>query len=57
MERGLEVLGSLRILAEAKRRSLINTVKLILNSMLVAGYWLDEELIPLFLHEVREADA
>lgn len=56
IERGLEVFGSLRILAEAKQQGLVDSVKPILEAMLTAGYWIDEELIPPFLKEVGEAD-
>ncbi len=56
VEQGLEVFGSLRVLAEAKRLSLIEQVKPILEAMLGSGYWIDEELIPPFLQEIGEAD-
>jgi predicted nucleic acid-binding protein len=54
-ERGLEILGSLRILAEAKRVGLVDPVKPLLDALLATGYWIDEELIPPFLQEIREA--
>lgn len=54
-QRGLEFFGNLRILAEAKRLGLIDQAKPLLEAMLAAEYWIDEELIPLFLQEVGEA--
>jgi predicted nucleic acid-binding protein len=55
-EQGLEIFGSLRILAEAKRLGFIGQVKPILEAMLGSGYWIDEELIPPFLQEIGEVD-
>lgn len=55
-EWGLQVLGSLRILAEAKRRGFLTQVKPIVESMFTVGYWIDEELIPPLLGETGEAD-
>lgn len=56
-ERGLEVFGSLRVLAEAKRMGLIELAKPLVEAMLAAEYWIDEELISPFLQEVGEANA
>jgi hypothetical protein len=55
LDRGIDVLGSLAILAEAKRRALIPQVKPLVAALLAAGYWIDEELVPAFLQEVGEA--
>jgi predicted nucleic acid-binding protein len=55
-EQGLEVFGSLRILAEAKRLGLTDRVKPIIEAMLGGGYWIDEELILPFLQEIGEVD-
>jgi uncharacterized protein len=52
--RGLEVLGSLRILGEAKRGGLIPAVRPIIAELLAAGYWIDEEVIRVFLQEMGE---
>ena len=54
-QRGLQVLGSLGILAEAKRRGLIDRINPIVGEMLAVGYWIDEELLPAFLREIGEA--
>lgn len=51
---GIEFLGSLRVLAEAKRLGLIDQAKPIVEAMLTAGYWIDEELLSLFLQEIEE---
>jgi hypothetical protein len=52
--RGVTVLGSLRILIEAKRRGLIDRAQPLLEAMLSAGYWIDEELLPPFFQEIGE---
>jgi uncharacterized protein len=52
--RGVTVLGSLRILIEAKRRGLIDRAQPLLDAMLAAGYWIDEELLPPFFQEIGE---
>ena len=52
--RGLEVLGSLRILGEAKRGGLIPAVRPLIAERLAAGYWIDEEVIRVFLQELGE---
>jgi len=54
--RGLEVFGSLRILGEAKRSGVIPAVRPIIQELLDAGYWIDEErVIHVFLEEMGEA--
>ena len=57
IDRGIDVLGSLAIVAEAKRRGLITQAKPLVGAFLGAGYWIDEELIPLFLKELGEREA
>jgi uncharacterized protein len=52
--RGVTVLGSLRILSEAKQRGLIDRARPLLDAMLAAGYWIDEELLPPFFQEIGE---
>jgi predicted nucleic acid-binding protein len=53
---GLQVFGSLRILVEAKRQGFIASVKPLLEAMLAARYWIDQELVALVLQEVGEAE-
>jgi predicted nucleic acid-binding protein len=53
-EHGLEVIGSLAVLAEAKRRSFIEQVRPILSALITSGYWLDASLITTFLAEMGE---
>ena len=55
LDHGVEVFGSLSILAQAKRRGIIEQAKPLLGAMLAAGYWIDEELVPAFLKELGEA--
>jgi hypothetical protein len=52
--RGLAVVGSLRILAEAKRLGFIDRVRPLVDAMFSVGYWIDEELLPPFFREVGE---
>lgn len=54
--RGLEFFGSLRILAEAKRLGLIDRAKPLAEAMLAARYWIDEDLLSLFLQEMGEEE-
>ncbi len=54
LARGLEVVGTLRLLAEAKRLGFIDRTKALLEAILAAGYWIDEELIRSFLHDQGE---
>jgi predicted nucleic acid-binding protein len=53
-EKGLTVIGSLWVLAEAKRRGYIKYVKPLITAMLAAGYWLDEPLLVPFLQAMGE---
>jgi predicted nucleic acid-binding protein len=52
--RGVTGRGSLRILIEAKQRGLIDRAQPLLEAMLAAGYWIDEELLPPFFQEIGE---
>jgi predicted nucleic acid-binding protein len=54
MERGLEIIGTLRILAEAKRQSIVDRVKPVLEALVASGYRIDEELTTTFLKEMGE---
>jgi predicted nucleic acid-binding protein len=42
MARGLVVIGALRVLADAKRRGVIDRAKPLVDALLAAGYWIDE---------------
>jgi predicted nucleic acid-binding protein len=52
---GIEVIGTLRILAEAKRLGNINLVRPILVEMQSSGYRFDRALIRRFLERIDEA--
>lgn len=52
---GIEVLGTLRILAEAKRLGLVDAVRPIIAEMESRGYRFDGALIRLFLERIHEA--
>lgn len=54
---GIEVFGSLRVLAAAKRRGLLQKVKPVVMELLAIGYWIHEEnLIQPFLQEIGEGE-
>ena len=54
---GLEVVGILRIFAEAKQHGLISEVRPLVAALLTIGYWIDEEgVIRPFLEEMGEAE-
>lgn len=57
LDRGIEMFGSVSILAQAKRRGLIDQARPLLGAMLASGYWIDEELVPAFLKELGEAQS
>jgi predicted nucleic acid-binding protein len=55
--RGLEVVGILRIVADAKQRGLIPMVRPLVDQLRAIGYWLDEErVIRPFLEEMGEVE-
>jgi predicted nucleic acid-binding protein len=56
-ERGVEVFGSLWILAEAKRRGIITQTRPLVVSMQADGYWIDEDLLRLFFQQLGEGTA
>jgi predicted nucleic acid-binding protein len=51
---GVEVIGTLRILGEAKRLGLVNAVRPIMAEIQSHGYWFDRGLIRRFLEMVGE---
>jgi predicted nucleic acid-binding protein len=54
---GLEVVGILRIFADAKRRGLIPVARPLVAALLTMGYWMDEEgVIRPFMDEMGEAE-
>jgi predicted nucleic acid-binding protein len=55
--RGLVVIGSLWVLAEAKRHGMIVRATPLVDALLAAGYWIDEDLVLPFLQEIGEANA
>jgi predicted nucleic acid-binding protein len=55
IEWGIDVIGTLRILAEAKRLGQITVVRPIIAQMQSSGYRFDRTLIRRFLEMVREA--
>jgi predicted nucleic acid-binding protein len=53
-EHRVEVIGSLAVLAEAKRRGFIEHVRPLVCKLITSGYWLDAGLVVIFLEEVGE---
>jgi uncharacterized protein len=53
---GLEVVGILRICADAKQHGLIPEVRPLVAALLTIGYWIDEGVIRPFLEEMGEAE-
>ena len=52
---GIEYMGSLRVLKEAKARGIIPEIKPILDEIIVAGTYISDTLYQAFLSEVDEA--
>jgi len=52
---GLKVVGSARILLEAKAQGLIPNVRDALDAMRSAGYWIHEDIVNAVLKEANEA--
>ena len=51
---GLEVVGSLRVLAQAKALGIIPAVRPIVDELQALGYWIDQSIIRDFLEEMAE---
>lgn len=51
---GLQVIGTARVLVEAKRDGLLRTVKGILLQMRDGGYWIHEDIVKFALREAGE---
>lgn len=51
---GLRVVGTARLLVEAKRRNLIESVKGVLDEMRAAGYWIGDKIVQRILEEAGE---
>ena len=52
---GLNVVGTAKILVEAKKRGIIDTVKNLLDEMRDGGYWLGDNIVHRILKEAGEA--
>jgi len=51
----VEILGSLAVLAGAKRQGLIDLARPVLAAIINAGYWIDADLVTAFLSEIDES--
>jgi predicted nucleic acid-binding protein len=54
--RGLDVFGSLRIIAASKRLGLVGQAKPLVEAMHASGYWLNEEILRPFFRELGEGN-
>lgn len=52
--RGVRVVGSLWVLAEAKQHGIIDRVKPLVDAVLAEGYWIDADLLVPFLQALGE---
>jgi len=51
---GLKVVGTARILVEAKRKGIVETVKDLLDEMRAGGYWIGDNIVQRILREAGE---
>lgn len=51
---GLNVVGTARILVEAKKKGILETVKDLIDEMRAAGYWIADNIVEQILKEVGE---
>jgi len=52
---GLHVVGTLGLVARAKRSGWIDSARLVFNEVHAAGLWLDEQIIEKVLRELGES--
>jgi len=53
----VDVIGTLAVIAEAKRRNLIDRARPLLALMITSGYWMEVDLVMAFLTDVGEREA
>jgi predicted nucleic acid-binding protein len=53
---GLQVIGSARVLVEAKRHGVLDSVAMALQAMREQGYWIHEAIVQYALREAGEKD-
>ena len=51
---GLKVVGTARILAEAKRKGIVETVKDLIDEMRAGEYWIGDNIVQRILREAGE---
>jgi predicted nucleic acid-binding protein len=51
---GLHVIGSARVIVEAKRHGLLNNVGVALQSMRDGGYWIGDSIVEIALQQAGE---
>lgn len=56
LHQGIAVMGSLRVLREAKTRGVIPQVRSVLNELIAAGMYIGEAVYEAFLHQLDEAE-
>jgi uncharacterized protein len=56
LHQGIAVMGSLRVLREAKTRGIIPRVRPVLDELIAAGMYIGEAVYGAFLHQLDEAE-
>jgi predicted nucleic acid-binding protein len=51
---GFKVVGTARILVEAKRKGIVETVKDLIDEMRAGGYWIGDNIVQRILREAGE---
>lgn len=56
LHQGIAVMGSLRVLREAKTRGIIPRIRPVLDELIAAGMYIGEAVYEAFLHQLDEAE-
>ncbi len=56
LRHGISVMGSLRVLSEAKTRGIIPRVRPVLDELIAAGMYISQQLYEAFVHQQGEAE-
>ncbi|MBC7357476.1 MAG: DUF3368 domain-containing protein [Desulfacinum sp.] len=51
---GIRVIGSVRVLVEAKHRGFVSSVRVALEEMRLAGYWVHDDIVRAALKQAKE---
>lgn len=56
MSRGLDIVGTLGVLAQANRRGFVDHPGAVLRALAISGYWIDADLVIAFLTQVGDTE-